>query len=109
MSVRAGNVEVVIPLDLPLGSIRDVCLEWHNQFDQVDGGGAPNNSVWALVSSGNVLGEVVLTWKVSCDLHSRWQVELTKVKNDCQDIIMLAGVAPWARAFWQEFRIWARD
>ena len=72
--MRAGNAEVVIPLDLPFGSIGDVCLEWHGQFDQVDGGGAPNNNVWALVSGDNVLGEVVLTWKVSCDLHFRWQV-----------------------------------
>ena len=94
VSVRAGNAEVVVPLDLPLGSIGDVCLKWHSQFDQVDGGGAPNNNVWKLVSGDNVLEEVVLTWKVSCDLQSRWQVALAKVKNDCQDIIMPGGVAP---------------
>ena len=46
MSVRAGNAEVVIPLNLTLGSIGDVCLEWHGQFDQVDGGGAPNTNVY---------------------------------------------------------------
>ena len=94
MSVRAGNAEVIAPLDLPLGSIGDVCLEWHGQFDQVDGGGAPNNNVWAMVGGDNVLGEVVLTWKASCDLHSRWQVALAKVKNDCLYIIMPGGVAP---------------
>ena len=66
MSVRAGN----IPLDLPLGSIGDVCLEWHGQFDQVDGGSAPNNNVWALVSGDNVLGEVLLTWNFHSPLHS---------------------------------------
>ena len=93
VGVRAGNMEIVL-LDLPLGSIGDVCLEWRSQFDQVDSAGAPNNNVWALVSGGNVLGEVVPTWKVSCDLHSRWQVVLAKVKNDCQDIIMPGGVAP---------------
>ena len=58
VGVRAGNTEVVVPLDLPLGSIVDVCLEWHGLLDQVDGGGAPNNNVWVLVSGGNVLGKL---------------------------------------------------
>ena len=48
----------------------------------------------SLVSGDNVLREVVLTWKVSCDLHFRWQVALANVKNDCQDIIVPGGVAP---------------
>ncbi len=51
-------------------------------------------NVWALVSGENILGEVVLTWKVGCDLQSRWQVALAKVKNDCQNIVMPGGVAP---------------
>ena len=50
VSVRAGNMKVVVPLYLPLGSIGDVCLEWHSQFNQVDGGGTLNKNVWALVS-----------------------------------------------------------
>ena len=81
-------------LDLPLGSVRDAGLEWHSQLHQVDSGGAPDDNVWALVGDGNVLGEVVLAWKVSCDLHLRWQVALAEVEGDCQDIIMPGSVAP---------------
>ena len=81
MGVRAGNTEIVVPLDLPLRSIGDVCLEWRGQFDQVDSAGAPNNNVWALVSGGNVLGEVVPTWKVAviCIPGGRWCLQKSKM------------------------------
>ena len=79
VSVRAGITEVDVLLDPPLYNIGDVSLKWQGQFDQVDDGGAPNNNVCALVSGGNVLGEVVLTWKVGSDLHSRWHLQKSKM------------------------------
>ena len=69
MGARTGISEDLIPLDLPLGSILDVSLERHSQLHQVDSGGAPDDDVRALVGGGNVLGEVVLAWKVSRDVH----------------------------------------
>ena len=107
--VRAGNAEVIVPLDLPHCSIGDDCLEWHGQFDQVDGGGAPNSNVWALVSGGNVPGGSCTD--LEDQLWSAFQVAggTCKVKDDCQDIIMPAGVAPRATTFWLEFRTLAID
>ena len=69
VGVRTGIAEVLVLLDLPLHSIGDVGLEWHSQLHQVDCGGAPDDNVWALVGGGNVLGEVVLAWRVNCDLQ----------------------------------------
>ena len=69
MGARTGFAEGLILLALPLSSIRDVGLEWHSQLHEVDSGGAPDDNVRALVGNGNVLGEVVLAWKVSRDLH----------------------------------------
>ena len=69
MGARTGIPEDLIPLDLPLGGICNVGLKRHSQFYQVDGGGTPDNNVRALVGGGNVLGEVVLAWKVSRDVH----------------------------------------
>ena len=80
--VRTGISEVLVPLDLPLGSNGDIGLERHSQLHQVDGGGTPDDNVWALVGGGNVLGEVVLAWKVSCNLQPRWQVALAEVEDD---------------------------
>ena len=60
----------------------------------MDCGGAPDDNVWELVSGSNVLGEVVLAWKVSCDLQPQWQVALAEVEDDCQDIVMPSGVVP---------------
>ena len=71
MGARTGIPEDLLPLDLPLGSICNVGFKWHSQFYQVDGGGTPDNDVWALVGGGNVLGEVVLAWKVGRDVHLR--------------------------------------
>ena len=81
VGVRTGIFEVLVPLDLPLGSNGYIGLEWHSQLHQVDGGGAPDDNVWALVGGGNVLGEVVLAWKVSCNLQPRWQVGLAEVED----------------------------
>ena len=92
VGVRTGISEVLVPLDLPLGSNGDIGLERHSQLHQVDGGGTPDDNVWALVGGGNVLGEVVLAWKVSCNLQPRWQVALAEVEDDCQDIIVPNGV-----------------
>ena len=83
------------------GIIWDDYVEWHSTFDPVDGGGAPNNNVKALVSGGNVLGKVVLTWKVSCNLNFRWQVVLAEVTNDCQGI-MPEGVVPQGKGLQEE-------
>ena len=69
MEARTGIHEDLIPLDLTLGIILDVGLERHSQLHQVDGGGAPDDNVRALVGGSNVLGEVVLAWKVSRDVH----------------------------------------
>ena len=90
VGVRTGIPEVLVLLDLPLGSNGDIGLEWHSQLHQVDGGGTPDDNVWALVGGGNVLGEVVLAWKVSCNLQPRWQVALAEVEDDCQEIVV-----PW--------------
>ena len=68
MGAGTGVSEGLIPLDLPLCSVGNVSLKWYSQLHQVDGGGTPDDKVWALVSS-NVLEEVILAWKVSCDLH----------------------------------------
>ena len=70
MLVRAGIPEGLVPLNLPHGSIGDVSLEGHGQLHQVDGPSVSENRVSALVSDGDVLREVVLALKVSCDLHS---------------------------------------
>ena len=94
VGVGTGISEVLVPLDLPLGSNGDIGLERHSQLHQVDGGGTPDDNVWALVGGGNVLGEVVLTRKVSCNLQPRWQVALAEVEDDCQDIVVPNGVAP---------------
>ena len=94
VGVRRGISEVLVPLDLPLGSNGDIGLERHSQLHQVDGGGTPDDNVWVLVGGGNVLGEVVLAWKVSCNLQPLWQVALAEVEDDCQDIIVPNGVTP---------------
>ena len=99
VGARAGTPEGLVPLNLPHGSIGDVCLKGHSQLYQVDGPVVPENYVWALVSDGDVLREVVLALKVSCDLHSRWQVVLAEVENDCKDIVMSGCVAPQVKGF----------
>ena len=38
VGVRTGISEVLVPLDLPLGSNGDIGLERHSQLHQVDGG-----------------------------------------------------------------------
>ena len=70
VGARADMPEELVRLNLPRGSIDNVCLKGHSQLHQVDGPCVPENYVWALVSDGDVLGEVVLASKVSCDLHS---------------------------------------
>ena len=72
VGVRTGISEVLVPLDLPLSSNGDIGLERHSQLHQVDGGGTPDDDVWALIGGGNVLREVVLAWKVSCNLQPLW-------------------------------------
>ena len=60
VGVGAGIPAGLVPLNLPRGSIGDVCLKGHSQLHQVDGPVVPKNYVWVLVNDGDVLGEVVL-------------------------------------------------
>ena len=45
VGVRTGISEVLVPLDLPLGSNGDIGLERHSQLHRVGGGGTPDDNV----------------------------------------------------------------
>lgn len=94
MGRRAGTFELLVAINLPLGSMGDVSLEWNGQLEQVDGSGIPDGNVRLLVSGGHILREVELAREVNCDVQLWWQVAMAEIINSCQYIVMSLGVVP---------------
>ena len=94
MGRRAGTFELLVAINLPLGGMGDVTIEWNGQPNQVDRCGIPDDNVWSLVSCGHILREVVLAREVNCDVQLWWQVAMAEIINNCQYIVLSLGVAP---------------
>ena len=94
MGRRAGTFELLVAIDLPLGGMGDVSLEWNGQLKQVDRCCIPDDKVWSLVSGGHILREVVQAREVNCDVQLWRQVAMAEIINNRQYIVMSLGVAP---------------